>query len=110
MNVVRIVAVALLAATSLSPSLLGQTDAVNLKAKPRARDLGIPFDGTPAPLNAITDLPGVEVGYTTLIQGEGKRVVGKGPVSTGVTSICIAENHQAKASLLPSIPATAMAT
>jgi len=55
--------------------------------KPRARDLGIPFDGTPGPLNAITDVKGVEVGHTTLIQGEGKLVVGKGPVRTGVTAI-----------------------
>jgi len=87
MNVARVVALAFLAATSLSPSLLGQTDAANPKAKPRARDLGIPFDGIPALLNSITDIPGVEVGYTTLIQGEGKRVVGKGPVRTGVTAI-----------------------
>ena len=54
---------------------------------PRARDLGIPFVGTPGPLNAITDVAGVEVGYTTLIQGEGALVVGKGPVRTGVTAI-----------------------
>ena len=53
----------------------------------RARDLGVPFEGTPGPLNAITDLAGVEVGYTTLISGEGKLVVGKGPVRTGVTAI-----------------------
>ena len=53
----------------------------------RARDLGIPFDGTPGQLNAITDVAGVEVGYTTIIRGEGKLVVGKGPVRTGVTAI-----------------------
>jgi L-aminopeptidase/D-esterase-like protein len=53
----------------------------------RARDFGIPFDGTPGKLNAITDVPGVEVGYTTLISGEGKLEVGKGPVRTGVTAI-----------------------
>src|SRR6478672_10278913 len=53
----------------------------------RARDLGIPFDGTPGKFNAITDVPGVEVGYTTLISGEGKLQVGKGPVRTGVTAI-----------------------
>ena len=40
----------------------------------RPRDLGIPFDGTPGPLNAITDVPGVEVGYTTLIEGWPPRV------------------------------------
>jgi L-aminopeptidase/D-esterase-like protein len=54
---------------------------------PRARDLGVPFDGTPGPLNAITDVPGVEVGHTTLISGEGKLQVGVGPVRTGVTAI-----------------------
>jgi D-aminopeptidase len=53
----------------------------------RARDLGVPFDGTPGQLNAITDVAGVEVGYTTIIRGEGKLVVGKGPVRTGVTAI-----------------------
>ena len=53
----------------------------------RARDLGIPFDGTPGQLNAITDVAGVEVGYTTLISGDGKLEVGKGPVRTGVTAI-----------------------
>jgi L-aminopeptidase/D-esterase-like protein len=55
--------------------------------KPRARDLGVPFDGTPGPLNAITDVKGVEVGQVTLISGEGRLVVGKGPVRTGVTAI-----------------------
>src|SRR5207248_3119294 len=49
----------------------------------RARDLAIPFDGIPGKFNAITDVPGVEVGYTTLISGEGKLEVGKGPVRTG---------------------------
>jgi D-aminopeptidase len=53
----------------------------------RARDLRIPFDGIPGKLNAITDVAGVEVGYTTLISGEGKLEVGKGPVRTGVTAI-----------------------
>ena len=57
------------------------------QAKPRARDLGVPFDGTPGPLNAITDVPGVEVGHTTLISGSGKLKVGEGPVRTGVTAI-----------------------
>jgi D-aminopeptidase len=55
--------------------------------KPRARNLGIPFDGEPGANNAITDVAGVEVGYATLISGEGKRVVGSGPVRTGVTAI-----------------------
>ena len=53
----------------------------------RARDLGIPFDGTPGKFNAITDVAGVEVGYTTLINGDGKLIVGQGPVRTGVTAI-----------------------
>ena len=56
-------------------------------AQPRARELGVPFDGTPGPLNAITDVAGVAVGHTTLISGEGKLVVGEGPVRTGVTAI-----------------------
>ena len=55
--------------------------------KVRARDLGVPFEGTPGALNAITDVAGVTVGQTTLISGEGKLVVGKGPVRTGVTAI-----------------------
>jgi L-aminopeptidase/D-esterase-like protein len=53
----------------------------------RARDLGIPFDGAPGPLNAITDVSGVAVGHTTLISGDGKLERGKGPVRTGVTAI-----------------------
>ena len=52
-------------------------------AKTRARDLGVPFDGTPGTLNAITDVSGVTVGHTTIISGEGKLQVGKGPVRTG---------------------------
>ncbi|HSA91905.1 MAG TPA: P1 family peptidase [Terriglobales bacterium] len=57
------------------------------QSKPRARDLGVPFDGTPGPLNAITDVAGVEVGHSTIIRGEGKLKVGEGPVRTGVTAI-----------------------
>jgi D-aminopeptidase len=53
----------------------------------RARDLGIPFDGVPGELDAITDVRRVEVGHTTLIEGEGKLIIGKGPVRTGVTAI-----------------------
>ena len=55
--------------------------------KARARAIGIPFAGEPGPLNAITDVAGVEVGYRTLIRGSGKLVVGEGPVRTGVTAI-----------------------
>lgn len=53
----------------------------------RGRDLGIPFEGMPGPLNAITDVTGVEVGHRTLVAGSGKLVVGKGPVRTGVTAV-----------------------
>ncbi|WP_276391778.1 P1 family peptidase [Eudoraea chungangensis] len=55
--------------------------------KPRARDLGIPFVGTTGEFNAITDVKGVEVGYSTIISGKGENVVGKGPIRTGVTAI-----------------------
>lgn len=79
-SVVRHCLNALCIAVSLIP-----TDA--RAQQPRARDLGIPFDGDPGPLNAITDVAGVEVGHVTLIQGEGPLVVGEGPVRTGVTAI-----------------------
>lgn len=57
------------------------------EGRKRARDLGIPFGGVPGPLNAVTDVPGVQVGYTTLIEGDGPLRVGHGPVRTGVTAI-----------------------
>src|SRR5436305_11734564 len=57
------------------------------QTRPRARDLGVPFEGTPGPLNAITDVKGVEVGLTTIISGEGPLKVGAGPVRTGVTAV-----------------------
>ena len=57
------------------------------QTKNRARDLGIPFDGSPGPLNAITDVKGVLVGHTSLIRGNGNLEIGKGPVRTGVTAI-----------------------
>ncbi len=65
---------------SVAPAASGQT-------RPRARDLGVPFAGTPGPLNAITDVAGVEVGHVTLISGNGKLDVDKGPVRTGVTAV-----------------------
>ncbi len=81
----KIAFTAILFALLIPPiALLGQNSSA---AQPRARDLGVPFDGTPGPLNAITDVPGVEVGYKTLVSGEGRLVVGKGPVRTGVTAI-----------------------
>ena len=55
--------------------------------KPRARDIGIPFNGITGKYNAITDVKGVEVGYSTIISGQGKNIRGKGPVRTGVTAI-----------------------
>src|SRR5947209_18830394 len=55
--------------------------------KPRERDLGLPIGGTPGPLDAITDVAGVEVGHTTLVSGSGQLIVGKGPVRPGVTVI-----------------------
>ncbi|HEV7764372.1 MAG TPA: P1 family peptidase [Thermoanaerobaculia bacterium] len=60
---------------------------LSAQTKPRARDLGIPFDGTPGRYNAITDVAGVEVGHVTIISGSGKLEAGKGPVRTGVTSV-----------------------
>ena len=57
------------------------------QSKPRARQVGVPFTGNPGPLNAITDVAGVEVGHVTLVEGAGRLVVGKGPVRTGVTAI-----------------------
>jgi D-aminopeptidase len=57
------------------------------QANPRARDLGVPFDGVPGALNAITDVKGVEVGHTTLISGDGPLKRGVGPVRTGVTAV-----------------------
>ena len=60
---------------------------LNAQNEKRARDLGIPFEGTTGEFNNITDVKGVEVGYTTLIEGDGNLVVGKGPIRTGVTVI-----------------------
>ena len=60
---------------------------VCVQTRPRARDLGVPFDGVPGPLNAITDVKGVEVGHATLISGDAASPAGAGPVRTGVTAI-----------------------
>jgi L-aminopeptidase/D-esterase-like protein len=67
--------------------LLVLPHAVSAQSKPRARDLGVPFEGNPGPVNAITDVPGVEVGYATLIIGEPKQDTASGTVRTGVTAI-----------------------
>jgi D-aminopeptidase len=72
--------VGVLLVAALAAPLTAQT-------KPRARELGVPVDGTAGQFDAITDVRGVEVGHTTLISGSGKLVVGKGPVRTGVTVI-----------------------
>ena len=88
MHRVRIFISVALAALLSAPTLLrAQSDAAPNASKPRAREIGIPFDGTTGPFNAITDVAGVEVGYKTLISGEGKLIIGKGPVRTGVTAI-----------------------
>lgn len=69
-------------------ALVGLLHGLALAAQaPRARDLGVPFIGTPGPLNAITDVPGIEVGHVTLIEGDGPLVKGTGPIRTGVTAI-----------------------
>jgi L-aminopeptidase/D-esterase-like protein len=74
-----------IAAITLVCAALAATSAT--QAATRARDLGVPFDGTPGKLDAITDVPGVEVGQTTVIRGNGPLVRGRGPVRTGVTII-----------------------
>jgi L-aminopeptidase/D-esterase-like protein len=88
---------AALAVVDLRPSAVHSQAPGNPRAgrKARARDLGIPFEGAPGALNAITDVPGVEVGHTTLISGEGKLQVGVGPVRTGVTAILPRGKHSA---------------
>ena len=73
---------------TISVALLLICTAVPASAqKPRARDLGIPFEGTPGALNAITDVTGVEVGHATIVRGSGPVVIGEGPVRTGVTAV-----------------------
>ena len=74
-----------IAVITLVCAALASTSAT--QAATRARDLGVPFDGTPGKLDAITDVPGVEVGQTTVIRGNGPLVRGRGPVRTGVTII-----------------------
>ena len=69
------------------PLALAASATAALAQEPRARDLGVPFHGDTGPLNAITDVAGVEVGHSTIIQGDGPLVEGKGPVRTGVTAI-----------------------
>src|ERR1041384_3027131 len=75
-----------LARPLIASSLMIVTSA-SAQTRPRARELGVPIGGTAGPPRAITALTGLEVGYTTIIAGSGKLVVGQGPVRTGVTTI-----------------------
>ncbi len=86
-SILLIVLVLVLDAHAREPQKSLPARSTKENATVRARDLGIPLEGTPEKFNAITDVPGVEVGYTTLISGEGKLEVGKGPVRAGVTAI-----------------------
>jgi L-aminopeptidase/D-esterase-like protein len=81
-----VILISLVLCAALGTAALG-APAGATQPRPRARDLGVPFDGTPGPLNAITDVDGVLVGHTTLIAGSGKLVVGTGPIRTGVTAV-----------------------
>ena len=71
----------------ISASLLFLATQLGFAEAKRAREWGIPFEGTPGELNAITDVAGVEVGHSTIIRGSGRLKIGKGPVRTGVTAI-----------------------
>jgi L-aminopeptidase/D-esterase-like protein len=75
------------AATLVAIGILCLAPLAQAGQSPRARDLGIPFEGEPGEHNAITDVAGVTVGHRTIIRGQGKLVVGEGPVRTGVTAI-----------------------
>jgi L-aminopeptidase/D-esterase-like protein len=80
-------AICLLVFSAGTYTVAQSADSASAATKPRARQLGVPFDGQPGPLDAITDVQGVEVGYTTLISGSGALKVGEGPVRTGVTEV-----------------------
>jgi len=73
--------------SSRSSAIVSRESSIDDPPPTRARDLGVPFEGAPGPLDAITDVQGVEVGHTTLISGEGQLIVGQGPVRTGVTAV-----------------------
>jgi D-aminopeptidase len=89
----RTIAYAVLAAVTvacgviLAAAPIAGAQGAKFEREVRARDLGVPFEGTPGPLDSITDVKGVEVGYRTLISGNGKLIVGTGPVRTGVTAV-----------------------
>jgi L-aminopeptidase/D-esterase-like protein len=79
---------ALFAAPPLAAALMLGPSSAAAQAEPeRAREIGIPLEGTAGRLDAITDVPGVTVGHLTIVRGSGKLVVGKGPVRTGVTAV-----------------------
>jgi D-aminopeptidase len=77
----------MVATTVLALATLVSPGDAHAQKIPDARALGVPLEGRPGPNNAITDVPGVEVGHVTIIRGEGELVVGEGPVRTGVTAI-----------------------
>ncbi len=77
----------ILACTAIAAAQLSPVRESRPPQRPRARDLGVPFEGTPGPLNAITDVKGVEVGHVTLVDGDGPLTVGRGPVRTGITAV-----------------------
>jgi D-aminopeptidase len=85
MNLIKVIKIEV--ATKMLVWMLLIVSFTTFAQKPRARDIGIPFDGTTGKFNAITDVLGVEVGYSTIIEGQGENVLGKGPVRTGVTAI-----------------------
>ena len=82
--------------------------AASAQTKPRARDLGVPFDGAPGTNNAITDVKGVEVGHTTLISGNGKLKSAKAPFAPASPRFCPAEKPRPTRSLAPGSRSTAM--
>jgi D-aminopeptidase len=71
----------------LAAALAALPTPASAQASERARDLGIPLEGAPGTLNAITDVAGVAVGHETIVRGAGKLEIGRGPVRTGVTAI-----------------------
>ncbi len=79
--------IAVIQSIAISMLVMSTMSNANEERQVRARDLGVMFEGTPGAVNAITDVSGVEVGYSTIISGEGKLDVGNGPIRTGVTAI-----------------------
>lgn len=86
MKVLMLLTAASVVLTAASVVLPGAATPASAQ-KPRARDLGIPFEGSPGALNAITDVAGIEVGHATLVRGAGALAIGEGPVRTGVTAV-----------------------